>query len=251
MRPGCLPAAARRPLLRLGVGSPDRAIIWEGDSHMQFRTTPHYRFVGALSVVIVSIISLSSAQQDSVKGVYVGGTIGPLFVNAAPVDDDFGNHFDATFDTGLTAGGLGGYDFGRFRADEHARAFFTNIDRFRASGSSFRAHGDVQVVSLLANGWYDFENKSSVTPYAGAGIGLASIYVSDIRVQGSAIYGADTTTVFAFQVGGGVTFSLSPRFLIDVGFQHFRTSDPSFEIARTEFKSNLLVFSARYLLRGE
>lgn len=182
------------------------------------------------------------------EGAYAGGAIGAVFVQDSTVDDDFGNHFTATLDTGFTIAGLGGYDFGRFRVDGHARYLITELDEFELPGGGVRARGDLQMASVIINGWIDFENASRLTPYVGAGVGAAAARVSDIRSMGSRLYASDTTNAFAYQACAGLSIDVGEKGQLDAGYAYHATSDPGFESATAEFHSSMVTLGFRYLI---
>ena len=78
--------------------------------------------------------------------------------------------------------------------------------------------------SVMANAWYDFD-LGDVKPYVGGGIGWA-----DAQADGS--YTGDQTAAFEFeedgfawQLGAGVRFDISPNMGLGVGYRYFRGPD--------------------------
>jgi len=199
----------------------------------------------AAAVAIAAAIAAPARAADD-AGAYAGGSAGAVFVRDSTVDDDFGNHFEASLDPGFTIAGVGGYDFGRFRVDGHVRYLIADLDKFTSSGASARVRGDLQVVSVIFNGWIDFENSSILTPFVGAGVGAAAVRISDVRSMGSRLYGSDTATVFAYQAGAGLSFDVTARARLDIAYAYHATSDPSFESATAELGSGMVTLALRY-----
>jgi len=205
----------------------------------------------ALAFLAVSCLIGGVLPAEVSKGPYAGGMIGAVIVENSTVDDDFGNHFEATFDPGFTVAGLGGYDFGRIRVDGHVRYLYTKADRFERPGGDASVRGDLQLASVLFNGWIEFENASRITPYLGGGIGAAQARISNVRSGGALLYRSDATAAFAYQAGAGLSFAPARRARIDVGYAYHATSDPDFDVATTEFKSGLVTLAFRYLIETD
>jgi len=79
--------------------------------------------------------------------------------------------------------------------------------------------------SLLLNGWYDFTNDTRFTPYLGGGVGLS---------RG-----------VAYQAGGGIAYSLHPKFALDLGYRYFGVSSSSSKKAAVDIAGSTLLIGAR------
>jgi len=79
--------------------------------------------------------------------------------------------------------------------------------------------GNVDIHSLMANAIYNFKSGASITPYAGAGIGLGFVNI-DLDDAGDI-----SDTVFAYQLMAGVAFNVSNNMDILAGYRYFGTSD--------------------------
>jgi opacity protein-like surface antigen len=83
---------------------------------------------------------------------------------------------------------------------------------------------DHSTFSVLANAWYDF-SLGGVTPYVGGGIGWADTEL-DGRYAGGVIGPFDfSDSGFAWQVGAGVNFDVSPNITLGVGYRYFKGPD--------------------------
>ena len=78
--------------------------------------------------------------------------------------------------------------------------------------------------SFFLNGYFDIHNSSPVTPYIGAGLGLASVssefqYVSDDPgVPSFSI--SKTKTNFAWNVGVGAAWEITDSMALDLGYRY-------------------------------
>lgn len=97
---------------------------------------------------------------------------------------------------------------------------------------------DVEILSYMINGYRDFEVDSVFSPYLMAGVGFA-----DIKGKASTISTDDT--VFAYQVGLGLTLSAADNIDFDLGYRYFATND-----ARDIIDGLKLGFSASRIMLG-
>ncbi len=152
------------------------------------------------------------------------------------------------FDPGITVGGTGGYDFGFLRLEgelSYKHAELKAIDD-KISGSRYRSiDGSLGALAMMGNVFFDLHNNSPVTPYWGAGAGLAVLNLSDTfgtnTTTGSRdfIYSNANDTVFAYQAGGGVEIALNRQLSLDLGYRYFGTSTATFDkdvLRTTELK---------------
>lgn len=75
--------------------------------------------------------------------------------------------------------------------------------------------------SVLANAWYDFD-IGGVKPYVGGGIGWADSDLDGNFVGGTVPALSTSDSGFAWQLGAGVNFSISPNMMLGVGYRYFR-----------------------------
>ncbi|NTW56474.1 MAG: porin family protein [Chlorobiaceae bacterium] len=100
--------------------------------------------------------------------------------------------------------------------------------------------GEVSVLSLMANGYYDFKLGKNIELYATAGIGVARVSLKDVRevttIEGDGNGGyifypntnpgySNTTEAVAWQLGAGVAVPVSRKIKIDLRYRYFATSD--------------------------
>ena len=73
--------------------------------------------------------------------------------------------------------------------------------------------------SVLANAWYDFD-LGDVKPYIGGGVGWADSDLDGNFVGTGPLSTSDSG--FAWQLGAGVNFNISPNMMLGVGYRYFR-----------------------------
>lgn len=173
------------------------------------------------NILIVSscamLLSISTIAH-SAEGPYVSGNLGI----AIPID------FDATdstgtsnieSDNGLAIGVAAGYDFGNNMRAEGEIAYQKNdLAKATAGGVSNNITGDMSSLALLLNGYYDFKNESSLTPFISAGLGAVKVETNDTTND-------DNDTVFAYQFSAGAGYALSEKVTLDVKYRYLRAAE--------------------------
>ncbi|TWJ26425.1 outer membrane protein [Geobacter argillaceus] len=196
----------------------------------------------AAAFTALSLPAICTASPARPGG-YVSGFIGASITrdtDATTVDYVVPKNFNdrIQFDPGITVGGTGGYDFGFLRLEgelSYKHAELKAIDD-KSSGSRYRSiDGSLGALAMMGNVFFDLHNNSRVTPYWGAGAGLAVLNLSDTfgtnTTTGSRdfIYSGANDTVFAYQAGGGVEIALNRQLSLDLGYRYFGTSTATFD----------------------
>jgi len=170
-------------------------------------------------------------------GPYLSVQGGATWVQDADFDYDLPAPFsisgESEFETGFNAGVSAGYDFGPARLEAEIVYRENDFDTLEATLSGFGppldgtfrgdVDGEVNSTSLMVNAFWDIENETPVTPYLGAGLGLANV-----EVDGDD-FDKDDDTVFAYQFAAGIAVALTPNLSLDLGYRYFATDDPEFD----------------------
>lgn len=193
-------------------------------------------------IVIAALLTLAlpavCPAAPARPGAYVSGFLGvnvPRDADVTGTDFLIGANIDerVAFDPGINVGGTGGYDFGIIRLEgelSYKHAEMKSITE-RASGTRFsNVDGNLGVLAMMFNGFFDLHNSTPVTPYWGGGIGFAAMHLSDTFVSGDPIpfYQEDDDTVFAYQAGAGLEIALNRQFSLDLGYRYFGTASATF-----------------------
>jgi opacity protein-like surface antigen len=158
------------------------------------------------------------------RGPYLSAGGGLSLLQSIDFDIEGISFSKATFDAGWLASLSGGYAFENgLRAELEAAYRRNNIEKFgRLDGS-----GNLSAATLMANAYYDFDiGNWPVTPYLGAGIGVARIRASNIQRNLVAccpqVDGSDT--VFAFQFIAGAQWRITPNFSASLDYRFLGTT---------------------------
>lgn len=81
--------------------------------------------------------------------------------------------------------------------------------------------------SLMVNAWRDWNFTDRLGVYAGGGIGVSGYHLT---VDDSVVIGSGKMTAYAGQVGTGMTFKLTDRITLDLGYRLFGTQSSSLPI---------------------
>src|SRR5215468_11026685 len=160
------------------------------------------------AAALVALPVVAQAQTPS-PGVYIGAEGGVNWLLNTTVAG-----FGITPQTGWAAGGVIGYDFvgprveleGMYRQNQTYTGF---------PGAAI--NNQIGQLSVMANLLYDFAPSSTITPYVGAGAGVA--FVDSNSSLGS--------TQFAYQGIIGLGWNIDSNFRVNLDGRYYGTTNPS------------------------
>ena len=128
---------------------------------------------------------------------------------------------EVSLDSGFGFGGGGGYDFDFLRAEAEIVYRKNNINKVSTVlRGNVGGSGDISALSFMLNGFYDFKNRTFLTPYIGGGIGVALVDLSTVTAETVRISGGDDT-VFAYQLEAGFNNAINDSMSLDFGYRYF------------------------------
>ena len=130
------------------------------------------------------------------------------------------NSNNYNMDIGYAAGGVVGYDFVGPRVELEG-VFRSNNGRGTANfGNVFsNVSGRIEQLSVLANLLYDFAPGATITPYVGAGAGIA---FADATINGCSL----CSTQFAYQGIVGIGWNVDQNFRVNLDGRYYGTTSP-------------------------
>jgi opacity protein-like surface antigen len=171
-------------------------------------------------------VEIATAQAP---GMYFSGNVGAIWLKDSDVTWYDGDLDEAEFETGVGFTGAFGYDFGTgFRAEVELGFRFNDVDRQFPDGIG----GEVYSSSFMGNAFFDFMPGYQVSPFIGAGIGVANV---EFDVD---YWDEEDDTVFAYQFMGGVSFAVSYNMYVDIQYRYFVTEDPDFDYFEAEYETH-------------
>ena len=168
------------------------------------------------AVAIVALPAVANAQSmwgsgTSYPGVYIGAEGGLNWLL---------NNNSYSMNTGWAAGGKVGYDFVGPRVELEALYHSnTGSGNVLFPGGVANVNGQINQVSVMANLLYDFAPGATITPFVGAGAGIAFV---DTTIQGCNM----CSTQFAYQGILGLAWNVSPAFRVSVDGRYYGTTNP-------------------------
>ncbi|MGF1757218.1 porin family protein [Photobacterium sagamiensis] len=177
-----------------------------------------------LAALIVSTPTAFAAQddtQDPWDGFYATGAFGINYGDTVSGSNnikdftDYGNDYGESYQLGL------GFRFDEnFRIEgrvshrnndsDNTRMGFSPLAGMDVTGT---VNGKLSSTSVTVDGFYDFANQTSFTPYLKAGVGVArnsyeaTLFVSEFNAGFG--YEEETSTEFVWNVGAGVSYELT------------------------------------------
>lgn len=172
---------------------------------------------------LVAGVVLAAVAEAHADGWYVFAGVGPSYtedvsgtIGAARLREGYG--------TGFMVHGGTGYQVGPYRVEGEITYAEHPIKQVTLGGTQGTSGGDRSTLAGLASFYVDFDTSTRWVPYAGAGIGAANIALNNVLASPSVVLD-DGDTVFAFQLKGGVAYSLSPSTRVSVGYRFFSADD--------------------------
>ena len=204
------------------------------------RTKRHLSRVGVLILAVG--VGMAFARSSEAQW-YVSGNTGVAWLSDSDVTDTFAGGSatgEIEFDTGYGLSGALGYSWGGFRLEGEISYRKNDLDQiqvdtFTVAGlvltslGTFNLEGDTDAWGFMANGWYDIDTGTPWVPFLGAGLGVAKIGIDIESLGGVAISYDESDTVFAYQVGAGLGYRITPTTTVSLAYRFFGTSDPEFD----------------------
>ena len=209
-----------------------------------------------LSLLAAGLIAAFSSAPASAAEHYASGFGGISWMRNLDVNSSY--HYGAPLPLGsvtsqnvdLGSGvnllGAVGCDYGDYRLEAEVGYQRNNVKsgidynngvviNYAGQGVNYSMRGNVSALSLLGNGYYDFDLGSKVEFYLTAGGGVAQVSLHDV----DAVYALgvvpltanpnpgnnDHSTTLAYQLGGGFAVPVANTVKLDLRYRYFATTD--------------------------
>ena len=184
--------------------------------------------VSVLVICIVLFFGVANAEQKLYASIESGLT--------HLEETQGGTKFE--YNEGYHAGGSLGLKRGHLRVEGEVVYRENKVNQATIAGTTFGASGDVSALSFMGNVYYDFENKSSWTPYVGSGIGAAQLSFSDV-LSTTALRVNDEDLVLAYKFEAGFALEMDENIGLFANYHYFATTDPKFtnSVSLTKFQT--------------
>lgn len=181
------------------------------------------------------LLLLSSAAQAR-EGTYVAGRAGASLLSDSDITIAGVPSGSVSYKTGLDAAFALGYSYVPGRVEVEVAYNTNEID---GSSDSYDS------LALMFNAYAEFFDQdvgfTSISTYVGGGFGAAQLTLDAATTDNSDI-------VFAWQLAFGLGLELSQRLIVDLGYRHFATADPSFDsgVLEVDYASNIIYLGFRF-----
>jgi OOP family OmpA-OmpF porin len=177
----------------------------------------------AAAAALVLPVAANAQSGTAYPGFYIGAEGGANWLL---------NNNSYQMDTGWAAGGKLGYDFVGPRVELEGMYHSNTGTGVVAFPSGFaNVRGRIDQVSVMANVLYDFMPASTITPYIGAGAGIAFV---DSTIQGCNL----CSTQFAYQGIVGVAYNMD-AFRIGLEGRYYGTTNGGLAYQNNNFMALL------------
>ena len=189
----------------------------------------------ALSLIGVFLVAVMFSATGFAADKYVSGSIGISWMNDTTFEDVYtfeGEDLVEAIDygSGITLTGAFGCDYGDYRAEAELGYQTNDVESYSVmfegdTEEEGDLEGDVSVVSLMGNGYYDID-LGGIEFFLTAGVGVAQVDFNDISDvdEDDASYNASETTL-AYQLGAGFGIPVSDGIMLDARYRYFATTD--------------------------
>ena len=236
----------------------------------------------AISLLAVFLVAVMWSAPGFSAEKYVSANIGISWMNSTELEDIFGitdaTSLDAEleFGSGLTLLGALGCDYGDYRVEGELGYQGNDVDSMNltipAEDINFRddldltvdLDGDITVLSLLMNGYYDISLGGGVELSPTVGVGVAQVSMDDVSVNAVNCSGCQngldfsdvvegieeldldiSETTFAYQAGVGLGIPLGDNIMLDARYRYFATTDFTFLAVNTNVESHSALLGLR------
>lgn len=208
----------------------------------------------SLSLVCATSLLCLASLAHADEGWYVSGQAGASILTSSELDDPTGIlaalGTEINFDVGYGLSGALGYHWGLFRVEGEITYAESDIDEVEVVGIGFSGSGDVSSLGFMANAFKDFEIGDGWQFNIGGGIGYAIVSINDASVGGVPL-ADDDDWVFAYQLGTGIGYQMSPETTLSLDYRYFATVDPEFNDVdgipfEAEYDSHVIRIGVRF-----
>jgi len=196
-----------------------------------------------IRALLVGVLLVASTTSALAAGPYIGAAGGVSIFHDSDVKDTASNETaTAEFDTGIGFNVSAGYNFDPVRVEFEFGYKEADVDKFTVPGfgSVSGASSDAQVLSYMANAYYDIKTNSPFTPYIGVGLGLLNGEFKDPDFK-------EDDTVFGYQFAVGAAYNFNKNVAFDVSYR-FQGAASDFEVGASEisYMSSNIMAGLRY-----
>lgn len=165
------------------------------------------------------------SAEPAPTGYYIRLDTGYAFAQDMDANGRNGTHTSSTMGVApLVNVGIGYYLDDAVRL-EGAISYRSDMDIGGTDGAGNTVNGEADSFDAMVNIYYDIREahdwlgNDAVTPYVGAGVGLAAIRTGDLATSGAATEGGSTSYNVGYALMAGLAANITESMLFDVGYR--------------------------------
>jgi opacity protein-like surface antigen len=142
-----------------------------------------------------------------------------------------------TYNPGFVFATVAGYEFGNgLRGEGELNFRRVTTDKLYTNGPTVQVNADVRSYGAMANAYYDIRTPSAVTPFFGAGLGLAVVNFGKGASGGPTLWNSGRDLSLAYQGIAGFAIALNDHISLDFAYRHYGTSSLHFDTIDSQYK---------------
>jgi outer membrane autotransporter protein len=202
---------------------------------------------GIVSLAMVTAIPAARAED----GFYMGGSVSYAVMSESDISDSAalapGESATLQYNQGAAVSFDMGYRLGIGRVEAEIGYQRNGVSQYRPASGDVDATGGLTQTRALLNAYIDIPVGTSITPYIGAGVGVAQVNLDDFNIAGSGVPNSssnDRVNVAQISIGG--VSKINEHYDLDVSYRYLMSSDASFDDATLSLSGYLLSLGLRY-----
>lgn len=182
------------------------------------------------------------------SGPYIRLDVGHAFTRDSDGTQTAGDFSAESIGDAITWGGGVGYKFDQNLRGDVTFTYRPDADVSATTSAGNTASTEVNALSVMVNAYWDFDPIDKITPYLGAGIGLAHLDTSDQTTTGGvATETGATSDNFAWSFVAGAAYEVLDNAAVDVNYRFINMGE--FKQAVSTTYDDLMAHEVRAGLR--
>jgi opacity protein-like surface antigen len=206
------------------------------------------RLIPAVVLLPLAVAIPTAWAED---GFYIGGNLSYAVLGESDISDSGllapGESATLQYNQGAAVSFDMGYRLGIGRIEAELGYQRNGVSQYRPAGGDVDATGGLTQTRALLNGYVSFPIGTHITPYIGAGVGVAQVNLNDFNIAGSGVPNSSSDDrVNVVQVSLGGVSRINDHVDMDVRYRYLLSSDASFDDATLSLSGYLLTLGLRY-----
>jgi opacity protein-like surface antigen len=160
--------------------------------------------------------------DEFVSGWYLRGDVGYRFQHAGSASDTINSYTTSTIKNAFVGGGGVGLRAQWLRADITGDYGWRSLYNGSTATGANTVSAKIETFTVMLNGYADLGTWGGFTPYVGAGIGGADLFMRNYTSSPPQVNPAPPSSRWnvAWAAMAGVSYNLTYNLLLDVGYRH-------------------------------